>query len=168
MVKLAGAQEHPLANKYPTRAPVWWARTGPVGKDPNLVGVSGRNIVLRIPKQFNRLEKFLARILRAPHEVRRPLDAMNSLLWELCDGSRTFSEVCHIMDDVFGEEVSPAIQRTSAAIALFQSTNLLLLLDDPLNERWRIGPGCVPDHQTLMEGGLREGDDTHPLPGEAT
>ncbi|MAF93157.1 hypothetical protein CMO85_00660, partial [Candidatus Woesearchaeota archaeon] len=88
MEDLAGIESHPLVNQYPCRTPVWWARTGEVRKDPGWRGVTGRMIVLRIPKQFGRLEGKIASLLRAPREVRRPLDEMNSMLWELCDGSR--------------------------------------------------------------------------------
>ena len=151
MEALAGVEDHPLSNQYPCRTPVWWARVGVVQKNPSLRGVSGRNIVMRIPKQFGRIEGWFASVLRAPREVRRPLDTMNSMLWELCDGSRTFGEVCSIMNDIFHEEIAPVMQRTATAIGLFQRNNLMLMLDEPLNGRWIIGPGRTPEHQVLGE-----------------
>ena len=151
MEALAGVKDHPLSNQYPCRTPVWWARVGVVQKNPSLRGVSGRNIVMRIPKQFGRIEAWFASVLRAPREVRRPLDTMNSMLWELCDGSRTFGEVCSIMNDIFHEEIAPVMQRTATAIGLFQRNNLMLMLDEPLNGRWIIGPGRTPEHQVLGE-----------------
>ncbi|MGB0813969.1 MAG: hypothetical protein ACPGSA_00240 [Poseidonia sp.] len=167
MESLAGLQDHPLASKYPCRTPVWWARVGDVHKDPSLRGVSGRMIVLRIPKQFGRIEGWFAKVLRAPKEIRRPLDQMNSLLWELCDGSRTFGEICQVMDEVFHEHIAPVIQRTAAAIGLFQSRNLALMLDEPLNGRWTVGPGKTPDHQSLTPSPPEHGYDAEPLDGEA-
>ena len=167
MEGLAGLEDHPLASQYPCRTPVWWARIGDVHKDPSLVGVSGRKIVLRIPKQFGRIEGWFAKVLRAPKEIRRPLDQMNSLLWELCDGSRTFGEICEVMDEVFHENIAPVMQRTAAAIGLFQSNNLALMLEEPLNERWRVGPGKTPDHQTLTVPPEDHGYDCRPLDGEA-
>ena len=125
MESLAGIEDHPLSTQYPCRTPVWWARVGPVAKDPNLPGVSGRRVVLRIPKQFGRIEGWFANLLRAPREIRRPLDQMNSLLWELSDGSRTFGEICRVMDEVFREEIAPVMQRTAAAIGLFQRLSLI-------------------------------------------
>ena len=151
MEALAGVKDHPLSNQYPCRTPVWWARVGVVQKNPSLRGVSGRNIVMRIPKQFGRIEGWFASVLRAPREVRRPLDTMNSMLWELCDGSRTFGEVCSIMNDIFHEEIAPVMQRTATAIGLLQRNNLMLMLDEPLNGRWIIGPGRTPEHQVLGE-----------------
>ena len=151
MEALAGVEDHPLSNQYPCRTPVWWARVGVVQKNPSLRGVSGRNIVMRIPKQFGRIEGWFASVLRAPREVRRPLDTMNSMLWELCDGSRTFGEVCSFMNDIFHEEIAPVMQRTATAIGLLQRNNLMLMLDEPLNGRWIIGPGRTPEHQVLGE-----------------
>lgn len=167
MEGLAGLNDHPLASQYPCRTPVWWARVGEVHKDPSLVGVSGRIVVLRIPKQFGRIEGWFAKILRAPKEIRRPLDQMNSLLWELCDGSRTFGEICKVMDEVFHENIAPVMQRTAAAIGLFQSNNLALMLKEPLNERWMVGPGKTPDHQSLSTPAEDLGYDWVPLDGEA-
>ena len=94
MSELAGIETHPLAQQYPCRVPVWWGRHGSVEQDSELIGVSGRLVTLRIAKNFKRYERWLAKILRAPKELRRPLDRMNSVLWELCDGSRTFEAIC--------------------------------------------------------------------------
>ena len=140
-----------IHSRHNTRAerPCGGQGLGRLRKDPNLPGVSGRRVVLRIPKQFGRIEGWFANLLRAPREIRRPLDQMNSLLWELSDGSRTFGEICGVMDEVFREEIAPVMQRTAAAIGLFQRNNLALMLDEPLNRRWTVGPGQTPEHQTL-------------------
>ncbi|MEC7508123.1 MAG: hypothetical protein VX965_03700, partial [Candidatus Thermoplasmatota archaeon] len=124
-------------------------------------------VVLRIPKQFGRIEGWFAKVLRAPREVRRPLDPMNSMLWELCDGSRTFGEVCSIMNDLYHENIAPVIQRTAAAIHLLQQNNLALVLDEPLNQRWNIGPGRVPAHQVLSDLPEAHDYDCSPVEGDA-
>ena len=149
MEELAGMENHPLVDQYPCRTPVWWARTGEVNKDPTLRGVSGRRVILRIPKQFGRIEGKIASLLRAPTELRRPLDEMNSMLWELADGSRTFGEICHAMNDMFREEIAPVMQRTAAVIQQLKNNNLMLVLEAPLDACWFIGPGQTPEHQTL-------------------
>ena len=164
---LADASSHPLAEQYPCRTPVWWARVGSEERNPSTVGVSGRIVVLRIEKRFNRFERWLARWFRAPREVRRPLDRMNSMLWELCDGSRTFLDVCRVLNDVFAEDVAPVVSRTAMALAQLQRNNLLLMLDEPLNGRWSIGPGLTPDHQSLDPRGHLEEYDVNRLPEEA-
>lgn len=165
-MEISGLQDHNFADQYPCRLPVWWARHGDVGKDPQVRGVSGRTITIRIEKKFKRFEKFMARILRAPKELRRPLDTMNSMLWELCDGSRTFAEVCQIMNDVFQEDISPVVTRTAQALGLLQYHQLVLMLEEPLDGRWSVRPGLIPNNQQLSI--LKEGHvyDVTPLPGE--
>lgn len=107
------------------------------------------NIVLRIEKRFTRLERILAKILRAPREVRRPFDQMNSMLWELCDGTRSFQEVCSAMDSTFNEDIAPAVDRTAAGIDALKSRNLMTLLREPFTGKWLISPGTTPKNQTL-------------------
>ena len=167
MADISGLEDHVLSLKYPCRTPVWWARHGDVGKDPGLPGASGRRIVLRIPKTFGRIEGFFARLLRAPKEVRRPLDTMNSMVWELADGSRTFAEMCTVLDDLFAEDIAPVLHRTALAIGVFQRQNLMLMLDEPLNRRWLVGPGCCPEHQTLAEPDPALNLDTGRIAGDA-
>ena len=143
--------------------PVWWARVGDVQKDPGLVGVSGRKIVLRIPKQFGRIEGWFAKVLRAP-KIRRPLDQIT-----VCSGNFATDpiwRICEVMDEVY-ENIAPVMQRTAAAIGLFQSNNLALMLEEPLNERWMVGPGITPNHQTLSTLPDDHGYDWGPLDGEA-
>jgi hypothetical protein len=151
MSELAGIENHPLAQHYPCRVPVWWARHGSVEKDSELNGVSGRLVTLRIAKNFKRYERWLAKMLRAPKELRKPLDRMNSVLWELCDGSRTFDEICNEMNHLFKEEIAPVIARTAVALAQFQQHNILLILEEPLSGRWSVGPGTIPEHQELTD-----------------
>ena len=138
-----------LEGAYPVRLPVWWGRRGAAGPHPELKGVTGRFIVIRHPKKFKRFEGVIAKLLRAPKELRRPLDDMNSLLWELCDGTRSFQEVCSAMDSVFNEEIAPAVDRTAAGIDALKSRNLLTLLSEKYSGKWNIGPGLTPNNQTL-------------------
>lgn len=124
--------------------------TGPHG---DAEGVSGKMIILRIEKKFTRFEGLLARLLRAPKEVRRPLDTMNSMLWELCDGSRDFQSVCAAMDACFNEDIAPVVERTAAGIDAMKSRNLMTTLSQPYSKKWNIGPGIAPSHQHLSEPG---------------
>jgi hypothetical protein len=149
MVELEGLEEHRMAGTYPCRLPVWWARHGEISKQPQTRGVSGKRITLRIEKKFNRFERMLARIFRAPRELKRPLDNMNSIVWELCDGHRTFNEICQTMNDTFHDEISPVLHRTELAILQFMKLNLMLVLQDPLDGKWNVGPGLTPKGQML-------------------
>ena len=167
MDRLAGLSGHRLEHHYPCRVPVWWGRTGDVEKDPGIIGVSGRRVVIRIPKQFKRLEALFAKWFRAPRELRRPLDTMNSMVWELCDGSRTFAEICSVLDSTFQEAIAPVLERTTAALRQFEANNLMLILEEPLNQRWHVGPGKTPEHQVLGELSKELNIDATPLKGEA-
>ena len=83
-------------DSYPTRLPVEWYTKEPIGKHPDLPGVTGMIVTIVIEKKFNFLEKIFANLFRAPKKLERPLDDMNSLFWELMDGSRTFLSLIHI------------------------------------------------------------------------
>ena len=95
---LSGIESHVMYGKYPCRLPVWWGLFGEIGLDPEIKNIDGRKVILRIEKKFNRLEKVLAKLFRAPKEIRRPFDAKNSMLWQLCECSRKFEEICKILD----------------------------------------------------------------------
>lgn len=148
-MELADADNHQYAGTYPCRLPVWWARTGEIGPHIEEDGISGKAIVLRIEKRFTRFERVLAKLFRAPREVRRPLDTMNSMLWELCDGSRNFQAICVAMDSIFNENIAPAVDRTAAGIDSLKNRNLMTCLDQSFTMKWNIGPGQTPKHQTL-------------------
>ncbi|MGB1587284.1 MAG: hypothetical protein ACPHJD_00545 [Poseidonia sp.] len=92
---------------------------------------------------------------------------MNSMVWELCDGSRTFAEICAVLDSTFQEAIAPVLERTTAALRQFEANNLMLILEEPLNQRWHVGPGKTPEHQVLGELSKELNIDATPLKGEA-
>lgn len=144
-----GLDEHEYAELYPCRLPVWWGFYGNVGIHPSIKEISGKSVVLRIEKRFNRIERIMAKLFRAPTEVRRPLDVKNSMLWQLSDGTRNFQEICTILDSLYHEDISPVIDRTAAGINLLKSKNLMTVLSEPFTGKWAIEPGITPDNQTL-------------------
>jgi hypothetical protein len=157
-----GPRDSSLAGVFPVRAPVWWARCGEAGPHPELPGVTGRFVVLRHTKSFRKFEGFLAKIMRAPRELRRPLDDLNSLLWELCDGHRPFEEICSLMDGAYGEKVAPAAERTEAALRQLGERGFLMFAHEPFEDAWLTGPGIDPD------GGLGPAKDldSQPVDGD--
>jgi len=150
-MELADADEHQYHGTFPCRLPVWWARVGEIGPHSDQNGITGKKIVLRIEKRFTRFERLLAKLLRAPKEVRRPLDSMNSMLWELADGTRTFQDICAAMDEVFHEDIAPVVVRTAAGIDALISRNLMTCLGQTFTQKWNIGPGQIPHQQKLGE-----------------
>ena len=161
-MELADADRHQYADTYPCRLPVWWARVGEIGPHIEEDGITGKNVVLRIEKRFTRFERLLAKLFRAPREVRRPLDTMNSMLWELCDGSRNFQSICVAMDEIFHEDIAPAVDRTASGIDSLRTRNMVTCLGQPFMLKWNIGPGQTPKHQTLTAIDEKSGYDIEP------
>jgi hypothetical protein len=164
-MELSDLQQHPLANKYPVRLPVWWCRTGEAGPHPTVNGCTGKRIVLRFEKKFGKIERIFAKLMRAPHELRRPLLEKNSVLWELCNGQRTFAQICEHMNSTFHEEVSPVVHRTQAGIQVFIGLNVMRFVDNVDDIVWETIPGRIPNGQILAEEvgfdadvEIREGD----------
>ena len=150
-MQLSGINGHSLKDKYPCRLPVWWGYIGEPGSHPDIKGITGRRVVLRIQKRFNRIERILAKLMKAPKEVRRPLDSMNSLLWELCNGENRFEDICKILDSVFHEDISPVVERTRRGIENLKRQNLLTVLDERFTGKWSIRSGVTPVNQTLED-----------------
>ena len=146
---LSGIEDHIMYGKYPCRLPVWWGLFGEVGLEPEISNISGRKVILRIEKKFNRFESILAKMFRAPKEIRRPLDEKNSMLWQLCDGTRKFEDICEILDSLFHEDISPVMHRTAAGINLLKEKNLMTILDSKFTRKWAISQGITPNNQTL-------------------
>ena len=88
-------------------------------------------------------------MFRAPREIRRPLDVKNSMLWQLCDGTRKFEDICEILDGLFHEDIAPVIHRTAAGINLLKEKNLMTILNDQFTGKWSIAKGVTPSNQTL-------------------
>ena len=116
-------------DSYPTRLPVEWYTKEPIGKHPDLPGVTGMIVTIVIEKKFNFLEKIFANLFRAPKKLERPLDDMNSLFWELMDGSRTFNEICNIMDSTFHERIAPVSERLKSSLINFINLNLAVIIN---------------------------------------
>ena len=150
-MELSEIEQHPLADKYPVRLPVWWCRTGDTGPHPDLDGCTGKRVVLRFEKKFGRIERLFAKLMRAPHELRRPLLDKNSVLWELCNGHRTFAEICKHMDATFHEEVTPVVHRTHAGIQVFIGLNVMKFVGKTEDVKWETIPGITPVGQTLVD-----------------
>ena len=112
----------------PTRLPVNWEYRGEPGVHPEIEGITGRNVVFLIDKQFTRFEKVLAKILRAPKIVKRPMHYTQSMLWELMDGTRNFEEICIVMDSLYHEDVAPVEERVKAYLEVFVRLNVATVL----------------------------------------
>ena len=118
------------SDSVPIRLPCHWEHGISYGTTNSALedyGISDKQVVIVIEKDFNRLERLLARLTRAPSILRRPLDRLNSALWDLIDGNRTLSQIIHIMEDCYEEEIIPARHRCSASISKLIELNLVQL-----------------------------------------
>ena len=111
-------------NFVPVRLPVEWEYRGEPGLHPNIEGVTGREVVLLIEKRFTRFEKLLAKLMKAPKIVRRTMHYTQSMLWELIDGERNFTDICIIMKSVYHEDIAPVEDRIKAYLEVFVRLNV--------------------------------------------
>lgn len=111
-------------NFVPVRLPVEWEYRGEPGLHPNIEGVTGRAVVLLIEKRFTRFEKLLAKLMKAPKIVRRTMHYTQSMLWELIDGERNFTDICSIMKSVYHEDIAPVEDRIKAYLEVFVRLNV--------------------------------------------
>ena len=112
------------SNFIPVRLPVEWEFRGDAGIHPEIEGITGKQVVLLIEKRFSKFERFLAKILKAPKIVKRPMHHTQSMLWELMDGERTFSEICEIMESLYHEDIAPVEERIKAYLEVFVRLNV--------------------------------------------
>jgi len=121
------SENHRFSDAIPMRLPIEWSVDGEVGPKPEAVGVSGKLVTITIEKNFRKIERVFAKLLRAPKVLHRRLDRQNSLLWELMDGERSFADICQLMDATFHEEVAPVSERVALGIDQFRRLNLAII-----------------------------------------
>jgi hypothetical protein len=79
---------------YPVRSPVEWEYRDDI-------------IVLEYPKNLSKFEKRLNKVFKGPENIKRPLDEVGTLLWELSDGEHSLLEIFLYQQDRFHERVEP-------------------------------------------------------------
>ena len=117
-------------SKIPVRLPVKWYF------DDNVSNI----IIIEYDKKFSKIESFLSKLLKSPTSIKRTLDVMNSRLWFLMDGNNSFSDIIHIMESEFKEEILPSKQRITTSLMRFIELRLVILLSDSEEISWNIEP----------------------------
>jgi len=117
-------------SKIPVRLPVKWYF------DNNASNI----IIIEYDKKFSKIESFLSKLLKSPNSIKRTLDVMNSRLWFLMDGNNSFSDIIHIMESEFKEEIIPSKQRITTSLMRFIELRLVTLLSDSEEISWNIEP----------------------------
>jgi hypothetical protein len=118
-------EKHPWARFIPHRLDVEWEFIGDAAIHPEIEGIRGRSVVFCITKTFNRFERLLAKVLRAPKQVRRTMHPTQSMLWELIDNQRNFLEICSIMERLYHEDIVPVGPRIQAYLEVFVRLNVV-------------------------------------------
>lgn len=99
---------------YPIRADVDWKYRDGI-------------IVLKYPKDFNSFERFLNRFIKGPEEIRRPLDDVGTLLWEMSDGEHSLLEIYLRQQNRFHERVEPVDKVVGSLLETFLKLHLMRL-----------------------------------------
>ena len=99
---------------YPVRAEVKWKKRKGL-------------ITLRYPKDFNRFEKFLHRFLGGPTDIKRPLDEVGTLLWEMSDGNHSLFEIYLEEQERFHERVEPVDKVVGGLLEIMLNLHLMSL-----------------------------------------
>ena len=87
-------------------------------------------------KNLSRLEWWIAKLLKAPSTLRRPLDEMNSCLWLLMDGKNSLEQIIVSLDSRFSEKIDPVYERVSKSILIFIELGFAQIVDDPTEVTW--------------------------------
>ena len=77
------------------------------------------------------------------------MDDMNSVLWELMDGTNEFNEICQLMDMTFHERITPVDERLRASVNQLASDGLVIIRQTPFKGEWNISPRFDPSGKLL-------------------
>ena len=110
-------------NFVPVRLLVEWEYRGEPGLHPNIES-NWKGSCTANRKRFTRFEKLIAKLMKAPKIVRRTMHYTQSMLWELIDGERNFTDICSIMKSVYHEDIAPVEDRIKAYLEVFVRLNV--------------------------------------------
>ncbi len=106
----------------------------PVRAVPFETGEKQGTIVLLVPRYGESwFGKLCERILGRPF-IRIPLDQRGSAFFLMCDGRRNFGEICKSLEEMFGEEVSPANERGYLFLKMLLERGCVKISWKPLSE----------------------------------
>ncbi len=81
---------------------------------------------------------------------------MNSLLWELMDGTRNLGDIFRIMDSTFHERIAPVEERVEASVTNLMSLGLVVLRMTQISGEWVTSPlhdpsGTLPTSDPTLD-----------------
>ena len=99
------------------------------------------SIVLVYPKNFNRFERFLHRFLGGPVVIKRSLDDVGTLLWEMSDGKHSLEEIYLEQHRRFHEKVEPMEKVVGGLLEIMLKLGLMVLDYHPDEKKGRANRG---------------------------
>jgi hypothetical protein len=82
-------------------------------------------VVLEYPKNFNKLEARLHKVIKGPKTIKRPLDEVGTLLWEMSDGDHDLVEIYTAQQERFHERVEPVDKVIGGLLEIMLKLGLL-------------------------------------------
>ncbi|MCK5774454.1 MAG: hypothetical protein KAH57_11750 [Thermoplasmata archaeon] len=92
-------------------------------------------VVLEYPKSFSPLERKLHGILGGPTKIKRPLDDIGTLLWEMADGGTNLLEIYLRQQEEFHERVEPVDKVVGGLLETLLTLGLMELDYKPEGEK---------------------------------
>ena len=99
---------------FPIRSEVEWFYRGDI-------------IVLEYPKNLSKLERRLNKIIKGPDNIKRPLDEVGTLLWEMSDGKHSLLEIYYKEQEIFHERIEPLDKVVGAFLETLLKLGLIRL-----------------------------------------
>ncbi len=93
-------------------------------------------VVLIYKKNFTRFERWLHKLIGGPEYIRRPLDRPGTTIWDLCDGEHTILDIVNEVEELYREDVAPALPRVAKFVQMLRERNLVLLLKEGERPPW--------------------------------
>jgi len=98
----------------------------PVRADIATETVDGRTVLI-YPKDLGRFERKLHTILGGPTDIRRPLDDIGTLLWEMSDGTHDLLDIYIAEQKAFAERVEPVDRVVGGLLEIMLKLGLMRL-----------------------------------------
>ncbi len=106
-----------ILQAVPVRVPILWY-------------VEDDMVTLVYQKRFTRFERIIYRVIGGPSFIRRPMDAMSSRVWLMCNGEHDVKEICDVLYAEFKEDVEPVFQRVVRLMEILAERNLVRFRKD--------------------------------------
>lgn len=99
----------------------------PVKNDKFNSRISEESIVSIIIKRDGFVDKLVRPFAKTPKEMVIDLDRIGSFIWNTIDGKKDIEEISRLVENHFGEEIQPLIQRLGKYINLLRNNSFITL-----------------------------------------